>query len=123
MNQVRNVKNITIEYYSTCSLVETSKRNNEYSHAKTDITNLLKSLQNKAVKERSIYYNGENLILTSITYNKTTKLWELVFFKSRTATVPFIINSDGNSREIILEKDEMISQAIPAYKSPSNLSG
>lgn len=114
MKQVNNIKNITIEYYNTCSLVETDPINKRYSHAKIDMTNLLENLQNKTVRERSIYYNGENLILSSINYNKSTKLWELVFFKSRTATIPFIINSNGDSRQIILKKDEMISEVLCA---------
>lgn len=122
MKQGNNIKNITIEYYYTCSLVETDPINKGYSRAKTDMTNLLETLQNKTVKERTINYNGENLILSSITYNKSTKLWELVFFKSRTATIPFIINSNGDSRQIILKKDEMISEVLCAeYDSSSKI--
>lgn len=122
MKQINNIKNITIEYYNTCSLVETDPVNKRYSHAKIDMTNLLENLQSKTVKERTINYNGENLILSSISYNKSSSLWELVFFKSRSATIPFIINSNGDSRQIILKKDEMISEVLCAeYDSTSKI--
>lgn len=122
MKRINNIKNITIEYYNTCSLVETDPINKRYSHAKIDMTNLLEDLQSKTVKERTINYNGENLILSSISYNKSSSLWELVFFKSRSATIPFIINSNGDSRQIILKKDEMISEVLCAeYDSTSKI--
>lgn len=49
-------------------------------------------------------------------------MWELVFFKSRSATIPFIITKDGNSRQIILKEDEMISEVLCAeYDSNSKI--
>lgn len=114
MKQLNNTKNITIEYYATCTMVKLEQKNNSYNRANTDISVLLQSLKNKTVKDRTIKYNGEYLILSSINYNDSSNLWELVFFKSRSATIPFIINSNGNSRQIMLKEDEMISEVLCA---------
>lgn len=114
MKQNLNTKNITIEYYNTCTIVEINHQTQTYARAKTDISSLLQALNNLSVKERIIKYNGENLILSSINYNSNTNLWELIFFKSRSATTPFIVNMDGNSRQILLKEDEMISEVLCA---------
>lgn len=81
MKKENNIKNITIEYYNTCSLIKLEDKNNTYTHAKIDITLLLKSLQSRNVKNRIINYNGENIILSSIEYNNKSNLWELIFLK------------------------------------------
>ena len=122
MKKTNNIKNITIEYYNTCSFVKVNPESSGHIRAKTNIEELLKTFQNKKVQDKAINYNGENLILSSITYNKSSKLLELVFFKSRSATVPFIINNNGDSRQIFLEKDEMISEVLCAeYDSDSRI--
>lgn len=44
------------------------------------------------------------------------------FFKSRSATTPFIVNTNGDSRQIILKDDEMISEVLCAeYNSESKI--
>lgn len=118
MKQNTNIKNITIEYYNTCTMVEINHNTNTYARAKTDINNLLQTLKDLSAKERTINYNGENLILSSIDYNQSINLWELVFFKSRSATIPFIINDEGASRKIKLKDDEMISEVLCAEYNP-----
>ena len=108
----KNIKNITIEYYNTCTLDKIAKNDITYTRKITDISLLLEKLKNKNVQDRTIDYNGEKLLLGSIEFNTTSKLWELIFFKSRSSTVPFIINKDGNSRKILLKDDEMISEVL-----------
>lgn len=116
----KNVKNITIEYYNTCSLTKVENKDNTYERDKIDISLLLEALQIKSVQERTIRYNGENLLLSSIEFNEKSKLWELIFFKSRTAAIPFIINANGDSRQILLKDDEMISEALCLVYNPQN---
>ena len=108
----KNIKNITIEYYNTCVLDKVEGNTNTYTRKITDISLLLEKLKNKNVQDRTINYNGEKLLLGTIEFNTTSKLWELIFFKSRSSTVPFIINKDGNSRKILLKDDEMISEVL-----------
>ena len=116
----KNTKKITIEYYDTCTLNKVANKQDTYTKDKTDITLLLKRLQEKTVPERTIKYNGENLMLNSIEYNEQTKLWELIFFKSRSSAIPFITNTNGNSRQILLKDDEMISEALCIVYNPNN---
>lgn len=115
----KNVKNITIEYYNTSSFTQVTNKTNTYARDKIDISLLLTKLQEKSVQERTIQYNGENLLLSSIEFNNNSNLWELIFFKSRSSTIPFIINRNGNSRQIILNDDEMISEALCIIYEPS----
>ncbi len=117
MNKNMNKKNITIEYYNTCQLNQEGK--NTFSRDNIDITILLDSLVNKSVKERTINYNGENLLLSFIEFNNESKLWELIFFKSRSSTIPIIIDINGNSRQILLNDDEMISEALCVLYDPT----
>lgn len=122
MNQKKYIKNITIEYYNTCSLIKLEEKINAYTRGKIDISELLENLHNRNVKDRIINYNGENIILSSIEYNNQTNLWELIFFKSRSATTPFIVDSNGISRKIILKDDEMISEVLCAeYNSETKI--
>lgn len=114
MKRKYNIKNITIEYYNTCSLIQLEDKINTYTRGKIDITKLLQNLKSRDVKDRTIVYNGENIILSSIEYNKESNLWELIFFKSRSTTTPFIVNTNGDSRQIILKDDEMISEVLCA---------
>lgn len=51
MNQFNNTKNITIEYYNTCSMVKVDHKTNTYSRAKTDISELLEVLQKKCTRK------------------------------------------------------------------------
>ena len=118
----KNIKNITIEYYNTCSFTQIKEKNNTFSKEITDISLLLEKLEKMSVQDRTIKYNGENLMLTSIEFNKRTNLWELIFFKSRSSAIPFIINKNGDSRQIILKEDEMISEALCIlYNSTSKI--
>ena len=110
MEKKMNHKKITIEYYNTCHLNQ--EYGNNFSRDNIDISVLLESLSKKSTKERVINYNGENLLLSYIEYNKESKLWELIFFKSRSSTIPIIVDTDGNSRQILLKKNEMISEAL-----------
>lgn len=110
MDKKMNQKKITIEYYNTCQLNQVS--GNEFSRDNVDISILLSSLSNKPIKERNINYNGENLLLSFIEFNNESKLWELIFFKSRSSTIPIIIDTNGNSRQILLKDNEMISEAL-----------
>lgn len=120
MKKENHIKNITIEYYNTCSLIKLEDKDTKYTRGKIDITVLLENLRDRTVKNRIINYNGENIILSSIEYNNQSNLWELIFFKSRSATTPFIVNTDGDSRQIILKDDEMISEVLCAeYNSKS----
>ena len=64
-----NQKKITIEYYNTCQLNQECGDN--FSRNNIDISVLLDSLSKKAVKDRAINYNGENLLLSFIEFNKT----------------------------------------------------
>jgi len=121
MGKVDNIKNITIEYYNVSSFVDVNQKNTS-TRAACEISDLLKELQKVEVKKRVIDYNGENLILSTITYNTISKLWELVFFKSRAATIPFIVNGSGVSRQILLKNDEMISEVLCVlYNSESKV--
>lgn len=110
MEKKMNQKKITVEYYNTCELNQEFE--NTFSRDNVDISVLLNSLSNKSVKERTINYNGENLLLSFIEFNKESKLWELIFFKSRSSTIPIIIDTNGNSRQILLKDNEMISEAL-----------
>lgn len=110
MDKKMNQKKITVEYYNTCQLNQ--EFGNNFSRDNIDISILLHSLSNKPVKERTINYNGENLLLSFIEFNNESKLWELIFFKSRSSTIPIIIDTNGNSRQIILKDNEMISEAL-----------
>ena len=110
MDKKMNQKKITIEYYNTCQLNQ--EFGNNFSRDNIDISILLNSLSNKPVKERNINYNGENLLLSFIEFNNESKLWELIFFKSRSSTIPIIIDTNGNSRQILLKDNEMISEAL-----------
>ncbi len=117
MDKKMNKKRITIEYYNTCQLNQ--EYGNNFSRDNIDISVLLDSLAKKTVKDRAINYNGENLLLSFIEYNKDSKLWELIFFKSRSSTIPIIIDTDGNSRQILLKENEMISEALCILYDPS----
>lgn len=117
MDKKMKQKNITIEYYNTCQLNQETE--NTFSRDNIDISILLDSLESKTVKERTINYNGENLLLSFIDFNKESKLWELIFFKSRSSTIPIIIDTNGNSRQILLNDDEMISEALCILYDPA----
>ena len=117
MEKKMNQKKITVEYYNTCEL--TQEFENTFSRENIDISVLLNSLSNKSVKERTINYNGENLLLSFIEFNEESKLWELIFFKSRSSTIPIIIDTNGNSRQILLKDNEMISEALCMLYDPS----
>lgn len=113
-----NNKRITIEYYEVRSYVDVNKKKNTGTLARCDISGLLNRLQGLDVKGRTVEYNGENLILSEINYNENTELWELVFFKSRSFTVPFIVNKDGKKRKIQLKNGEMISEVLCVEYNP-----
>ncbi len=110
MDKKMNQKKITIEYYNTCALNQ--ECGSDFSRDITDISILLNSLSHRPVKERTINYNGENLLLSFIEFNNESKLWELIFFKSRSSTIPIIIDTNGNSHQILLKDNEMISEAL-----------
>lgn len=118
MTKFSNIKNITVEYYNVCSFRNCEGMNNTATTDIIEISALLKELQEASIQKRTINYNGENLILSNIFYNNVSKLWELVFFKSRSATIPFIVNSQGISRQIMLENDEMISEVLCVEYNP-----
>ncbi len=117
MDKKMNQRKITIEYYNTCQL--NREYGNNFSRDTIDISVLLDSLSKKEVKDRCINYNGENLLLSFIEFNKNSRLWELIFFKSRSSTIPIIIDTNGNSRQILLKENEMISEALCILYDPS----
>ena len=112
-------KNITIEYYTTTSLTKVENTVDSYRNTEMDISILLQKLSQLEVSKRKINYNNELLILASISFNKNSNLWELIFYKSRSINVPFIIDSSGNSRKIVLKNGEMISEAICMLYDPN----
>ena len=118
MRTVNDIKNITIEYYNVVSFVNVEQEKNSSMRDKCDIAELLEQLQSLDAKKRKIDYYGENIILSNVAYNKNSELWELVFFKSRSATIPYIVNSYGTSRQIVLENDEMISELLCVLYNP-----
>ena len=111
-------KSITIEYYNTIGRKKVEEKINTVSDEIVDITDLLKELSTSDMSKRIIKYNGENLILASITFNESTALWELVFFKSRSTTLPFIYDASGKYRQIKLKDDEMLTEALCMLYDP-----
>ena len=69
-------------------------------------------MQEHKVEKRCLNYKGELVILTTIEYNKNTELWELVFFKGRASNLPFIVNKNGDLRDLSLDSDEMLSKVL-----------
>ncbi len=120
MRKAKNLKNITIEYYNVCSLVDVKNRENTVKTDKYEISPLLKKFQSKDPKDRTINYCGENLILSTINYNENSKLWELVFSKSRSSTIPFVTDSNGVPRQLVLKKGEMLSEVLCALYNPES---
>lgn len=111
-------KNITIEYYMSSSFQKVNKTNS-YRNVELDITALLTKLSNLELSKRKILYNGELLILAFIRFNERSNLWELIFYRSRSINIPFIIDSNGNSRKILLKNGESLSEAICMLYDPS----
>lgn len=107
-----NKKAITVEYYNLCTYVDVDGKNNTKTLANLDIGELLDFLSKTDVQKRKIDYNGESIVLSDINYNNETELWELVFFKSRSSTIPFITDGFGKSRKIVLNDDETISEVL-----------
>lgn len=79
---------------------------------------MLEKLQKEEAQNRTINYIGEYVILSTIEYDEVSKLWKMVFFKSRSSTTPFITKKNGISRKIELNSDEMISEALCVEYDP-----
>lgn len=118
MSKRKNIKNITVEYYKVYSYTDRYNDPKTSVYSELEISNLLEKLQNVDIKKRTIEYNGENVILSTIEYNKDLELWELVFFKSRSSTIPYIVNENGRSREFELDSGEMISEVLCVEYNP-----
>jgi phosphoribosylformylglycinamidine (FGAM) synthase PurS component len=117
-------KNITIEYYSVNSLKKIEEKRNTYQELPIDITPFLEKMKSMNVKERRILYNGEFIFLQSIEKNINTGLWELIFYKTTSASVPEILNNDGEITKILeLNDDENLTQEVcMIYDSKSMIS-
>ena len=118
MDKNNNIKNITVEYYKVLSYVKSNDLKNTMVLSTCEISNSLKKLQEQKVNERCLTYKGELVILTTIEYNKDTKLWELVFFKGRASNLPFIVNKNGDLRDLSLNSDEMLSEVLCVLYNP-----
>lgn len=111
-------KNITIEYYKVCAYDTDENDNSTAIIKECEISHLLEILQKEDAQSRTIDYIGEYVILSTIEYDEVSKLWKMVFFKSRSSTPPFITNKNGASRKIELNNDEMISEALCVEYDP-----
>lgn len=118
MGKNMNKKNITIEYYNTCRFVNGG--DDSYHSQKIDIEELLYALKDRPIQQRTIDYNGENLMLNYIDFNKASNLWEMIFFKSRSSIIPIIVDTSGQSRQILLNDGEMISEGLCALYDPNS---
>lgn len=112
MSKSKRIKKIIVEYYQVCSYIDVSQKKNTSTLGDFDITLLLEELQKAEVQKRLINYNGENLILSNIKHNEDSGLWELVFFRSRSSSIPYIVDSNGKPREIFLKNNEALSEVL-----------